>query len=279
VKVKSGREKTKTSEQKKPKAAVDKIREKKAAWPRWSWVVGGAMALAVAIAWLMLVPAHQDAPPGPPSSAVMQTEEMPLRRLPVSPAPATSGAITPQKQLAFIQAVRLQPSQPTRMDSLKAEVEPAPAAPVELTYAYLWKVNDRVVEEAAGDTLNLSAFHKRDLVTVTVTPYDGKTEGFTVTSPAVAIHGILPSLELKAMRQVRKTGEPIELQLVGTAPDSDRITFSLETPYVPGMTIDQRSGKISLRLQPDQKGVMQFGAAIADDNGTKVTKIFEINAG
>jgi hypothetical protein len=99
-----------------------------------------------------------------------------------------------------------------------------------------------------------------------------------VESPVVAIHSAPLSLELKAMRQARKTGEPIELQLVGAAPDGDQITFSLEAPHVPGMTIDQRSGKLSWRLQPDQKGVLRFGAAVEDDNGTKVTKIFEITA-
>ncbi len=79
-----------------------------------------------------------------------------------------------------------------------------------------------------GNTLKLSAFHKRDLVTVT--PYDGETAGLAVASPVVAIHSVPPSLEPKAMRRARKTGESMELQLVGAAPDGDQITFSLEAP-------------------------------------------------
>jgi hypothetical protein len=266
----------KTTGKKKPTAATNKIWKKAVALPRRSWTVGGAIVLAVVIAWLMLAPARKEAPPAPSSSWVSQTGGAPDRHPPASAA--MPDAIIPQERRAFIQAVRLQPSQPTRMDSLKAKVEAAPAAPEKLVYTYLWKVNDRVIEEAVGDTLNLSSFHKRDLVAVTVTPYDGETAGFAVASPLVAIHSIPPSLELKAMRQARKTGEPIELQLVGAAPDGDQITFSLEVPHVPGMTIDQRSGKISWRLQPDQKGVFRFGAAVEDDNGTKVTKIFEITA-
>jgi hypothetical protein len=97
-----------------------------------------------------------------------------------------------------------------------------------------------------------------------------------VESPLVAVHSVPPSLELKAIRQARKTGEPIELQLVGAAPDGDRVAFSLEDPLVPGMTIDERSGKISWLLQPDQKGSIRFGAAVVDNNQTKVTKIFDI---
>lgn len=266
----------KTTGKKKPTAATNKIWKKAAALPRRIWAVGGAIALAVVIAWLMLAPAQKEAPPEPSSSGVTQTGGVPGRQPPASTA--IPDTIMPRERPAFIQAVRLQPSRPTRMDSLKAEVEAAPAAPEKLVYTYLWKVNDRVIEEAVGDTLNLSAFHKRDLVTVTVTPYDGETAGLAVASSMVAIHSVPPSLELNAMRRARKTGEPIELQLVGAAPDGDQITFSLEAPQVPGMTIDQRSGKISWRLQPDQKGVFRFGAAVEDDNGTKVTKIFEITA-
>ena len=265
----------KTAGKKKPTAAPNKIWMKAAALPRRIWAVGGAIALAVVIAWLMLAPAQKEAPPEPSSSGVTQTGGVPGRQPPASAA-IPEDTIMPRERSAFIQAVRLQPSRPTRMDSLKAEVEAAPAAPEKLVYTYLWKVNDRVIEEAVGDTLNLSAFHKRDLVTVTVTPYDGETAGLAVASPMVAIHSVPPSLELNAMRRARKTGEPIELQLVGAAPDGDQITFSLEAPQVPGMTIDQRSGNISWRLQPEQKGVFRFGAAVEDDNGTKVTKIFEI---
>ncbi|MBN2438201.1 MAG: hypothetical protein JXL20_06315, partial [Deltaproteobacteria bacterium] len=69
---------------------------------------------------------------------------------------------------------------------------------------------------------------------------------------------------------------PVELQLVGAAPDGNQVTFSLEQPLVPSMTIDGPSGKISWQLQPDQKGAVRFGAGVVDDNGTKVIKTFEI---
>jgi hypothetical protein len=182
----------------------------------------------------------------------------------------------PEGELAFIKAVRVQPSQPTRMDTLQAEVDLASAAPKELVYTYLWRVNDKIIEEAKGDTLNLSPFKKRDLVTVTVTPHDGDTAGFAVASPVIAIHSVPPSLELKAMRRARKAGEPVELQLAGVAPDGELVAYSLEAPHVPGMTIDKQSGKISWSIQPDQKGAIRFGAAVEDDNGTKVTRIFDV---
>jgi hypothetical protein len=257
-----------------PKAGrTVKIGKKVAALPPRIWIIGGAVALVFVIVWFMLVPAQRETPPPGPSGTA-ETEGTLNHQISASAASPDPGI--PGRERAFIKAVRLQPSQPTRMDMLKAEVEASSTAPAELVYAYLWKVNDRIIEGATGDTLNLSAFKKRDLVTVTVTPQGGDTIGFVVESPVVVIHSVPPSLELKAMRQGKKTGEPVELQLVAVAPDGGQLAFSLEDPLVPGMTIDKQSGKVSWRLRPDQKGVVRFGAAVEDENQTKVIKIFEI---
>ncbi len=163
------------------------------------------------------------------------------------------------------------------MDNLKAEVvTTASADPGRITYSYVWKVNDRTVADATGDTLNLAAFKKRDHVTVTVTPYEGDKAGFPVDSPIILINGIPPSLDLQTTSKRTKVGEPLELQLVSLHPDSDSITFSLETPLVPGMTIDSQTGKITWILPPNQRGTIRFGAAVEDTDKTKVTKTFDI---
>lgn len=242
--------------------------------PRRIWAVGGAVALAMVVAWFLFMPAQREAPRTTPSSGAVGTGSG-LNGSPRASVALPDAGIREQ-ELAYIQAVRVQPSRPNRMDSLQAEVVVAPAAPPKLVYTYRWKVNDRIVREATGSTLISSPFKKGDLITVTVTPNDGTTDGLAVESPIVAIHSAAPSLELKAMRQARKPGKPIELQLVCVAPDSDQIAFSLEPPLVPGMAIDRRSGKISWTPEPDQKGSFRFGVAVEDDQGTKVTKIFDI---
>jgi len=244
------------------------------ALPPRIWAAGALAVVAVVIVWSMLDPVRKVMLPTLPHAGIEQTAGG-LNGKPSASA-ASGSAGHPEGELAFIKAVRLRPPQPTRMDMLKAEVDLEAAAPKELVYTYLWRVNDRIIEDAKGDTLNLSPFKKRDLVTVTVIPYDGDTAGFAVASPVIAIHSLPPSLELTAMRRVRKTGEPVELQLAGVAPDGEQVTYSLEAPHVPGMTIDKQSGKISWSIQPDQKGVIRFGAAVEDDNGTKVTKIFDV---
>jgi hypothetical protein len=253
---------------------ADKSGKKAATLPLRIWAISGAAMLIIVSAWLMLTPARRDASPPPSASRAPGTEEA---SNPQAEAPADSPeARITEAPLAFIHAVRLQPSRPTRMDILKAEVEAAPNAPGKLAYTYHWKVNDRIIKDASGETLNLSPFKKRDIITVTVTPYDGNMAGFAVESPMVAVHSIPPSLELKAMRKARKAGEPIELQLVGVAPDGEQVAFSLEAPYVPGMTIDKSSGKITWIIEPGQKGSLRFGAAVEDDNGTKISRIFDV---
>ena len=162
------------------------------------------------------------------------------------------------------------------MDALKAEVVTEAPDPGPIKYNYAWRVNDRIVAGATRDTLDLSAFKKGDRVMVDITPYTGDKEGFSVRSPFVVVHSITPSLELKAARQAIKAGEPLEFQLVSVHPDSDNVTFSLEAPIVPGMSIDGPSGKITWITQPDQKGTISFRAAVEDADKTKVKKTFEI---
>lgn len=164
------------------------------------------------------------------------------------------------------------------MDTLKAEVFTEAPDPSRLSYTYVWKVNNEIVEGAQGDRLDLSALDlkKKDLITVSITPYDGEREGFTMESPVIAVHSIPPTLDLKMPRQKRKASEPLEIQLVSLHPDSDGVTFGLEEPIVPGMSIDPHSGKITWIIQPNQNGTIRFGAVAEDTEKTRVSRIFDI---
>lgn len=243
---------------------------------------GAAVALVIIILLFFFSVPRKEVPPGaPPQSTPQATAPSPgsvSGRTAASPPGLIPADISDRPA---IQAIRFQPPRPTRADTLKAEVIPSAAPdPGRFTYAYVWKVNDRIIEGAAGDTLVLSAFKKRDLVTVTVTPYDGEKAGFPVESPMAFVYGIPPTLDLKEERQARKAGEPAELQLISLHPDSEEgVTFSLEAPIVPGMSIDGRTGRITWIIQPDQKGTIRFGAAVEDADKTKVTRTFDLTIG
>ncbi|MBA4396713.1 MAG: hypothetical protein C0394_04935 [Syntrophus sp. (in: bacteria)] len=244
--------------------------------PKRVLVFGGGAVVMVGIVLLIFfsVP-HKEAPPEAPLQAkTLAPESVPGQ--PRAAPPALSG--DDRKDFPAIRNIRFEPSQPTRMDTLKAEILADSPEPGRTTYVYVWKVNDRIVENVQGGTLDLSALaiNKRDLITVSVTPYDGEREGFTVESPVVAVHSIPPTLDMKMPGQTRKASEPLEVQLVSVHPDSERVVFSLEAPIVPGMSIDAVSGKITWVIQPNQEGTIRFGAAVEDADQTRRTRIFDI---
>lgn len=252
---------------------MDKIRKKALMLSPGIWVAG-TIIFVIVIIWFLFASGRKETPQTPTSAQINVSENVGSDQ----PAPTTTSSEAKEqvKILTFLKSVRLQPPRPTRLDTLKAEIVAAPTAPKHLSFSYRWKVNDLHIKEETGDTLILMPFKKGDLITVTVTPNDGVTDGYSIESPLVAVHSSPPSLELQAMRQVRKTGVPIFLQLKSNAPDSERVVFSLEPPLVPGMTIDENSGKITWFLQQGQKGSFRFGAAVTDENGAKATTSFDI---
>jgi len=189
----------------------------------------------------------------------------------------TNNKITKDTLGAVIKAIHLTPSQPTRLDTLKAEIELQPGvSSVGLSYQYDWKVNHHLIAHATKDTLDLSGFQKNDLLSVRVTPYNAEGTGFSVESSFIAVHSIPPSLELQRTHQNARSGK-VFLQLTSIHPDSNKMRFDLAEPYVSGMTIDNQSGKITWVIQPEQKGATRFGASVEDeDNTVKITKEFEI---
>jgi len=178
---------------------------------------------------------------------------------------------------SVIKAIHLTPSQPTSLDTLKAEIELQPGLSSDgLSYQYDWKVNHRSIANANKDSLDLAGFQKNDLLSVRVTPYNEEGTGFSVESSFIAIHSIPPSLELQRTHQSARSGK-VFMQLMSIHPDSNKVRFDLAEPFISGMTIDNQNGKITWIIQPEQKGVIRFGASVEDEDKTvKIKKEFEI---
>jgi len=235
------------------------------------WAVGGSVLLITTLLFLF----SGSTPEEKAFHSAPQTAQTGPATPPASPgSPNLNTAPVPDRP-AF-SGIRILPLQPTRLDTLKADIATGTDTGKKRTYTYRWKINDKTVEGATGDTLKSDRLKKRDMVTVTATPHEGDQAGFPLESPIISIHSASPILELKAASQKRKVGESIEMQLLASDPDGDAVTFSLEVPTVEGMIIDKTTGKITWRPRPDQRGKIRFGAAAEDTDKTKVTKVFEV---
>lgn len=258
----------KRTQGKKSVGKARKLWRKFRSMPLRIWPAVAALALLSVVLWLMPASDREGKPPlaPPPGGAAGAIGGDTL---------AATGAAIAEETPILIRTVRLLPPHPTRQDRLRAEVVAEPGGEG-LTFTYQWRVNDLVVPEASGEALDLAAYRKGDLVSVTVTPRAGERAGAAVQSPLALIHSAPPTLELLASRQSRRDGQPIELQLLATAADGKITAFSLAEPRLAGMTVEAGSGRIVWNPQPDQRGTLRFAAAVMDDNGTKIVKTFEI---
>ena len=179
-----------------------------------------------------------------------------------------------------IQRILLQPSQPTRRDTITAEIflsESAKASGKSFQYIYAWKVNNQPVPYVSGNTLQLSDFNIDDSVTVTVTPYDEGVAAPAQVSQPLKIHAVPPSLDLQFTQDKFTAGESFECQLISKHPESETVTFSLEEPKIEGMTINAKTGRITWSIPTAQKKTLQFGASVIDPEGRKTTKTFTVD--
>lgn len=178
-----------------------------------------------------------------------------------------------------IQRILLQPSQPTRRDTVTAGIvlsESVKASGKQFRYIYDWKINNQSVAYTSENVLQLSDFNIDDYITVTITPYDEGVVTQTRTSQSIRIRAVPPSLDLRLTDDKFISGKPFECQLISKHPDSETVTFSLEEPKIEGMTINAKTGQITWSIPTDQKKTLQFGASVIDPRENKTTKIFTL---
>lgn len=175
----------------------------------------------------------------------------------------------------IIKAVKFIPPQPTVLDNVKAEVVTNYPRD-DVSYEYRWRVNQRVIEDVKDKILPAGRFKKNDHISLIVTSIIEGKKGHPYVSGTVVIWNSVPSLDMKVMKDKQAIEEPIELQLISSDPDGDKITFSLEPPTLQGMSINSETGRIIWNPQKKEKGVYRFEASASDPDGGKITKYFEI---
>jgi hypothetical protein len=178
----------------------------------------------------------------------------------------------------MIQSVRITPTQPLPSDRITAKAALADDDVEGVSFLYRWKVNERFVP-GAGDTLDDVVLKRHDRISVVVSALRDGKEGPRTESQTVVVYGLPPSLEMKILTTRFRPGETAEIQLTGAAPDGDKLVYSIVSPFVDGMKIDENSGKILWKPERLLPGKLQFGAAAADTDGNRTTRVFEIDLG
>lgn len=140
-----------------------------------------------------------------------------------SPQKAAGGAAAARPVMA---SAVIYPSQPASSDSLRCEATANDPGGLPVTYLHKWSVNGQEVPEPGG-TLSPDHFKKKDHVSVTVTPSNGKTQGTPLISEAVVIGNSPPAVSGATLQpQSPAIADILTIIPAAQDPDGDNVTFS-----------------------------------------------------
>ncbi len=217
---------------------------------------------------------------GAGSNAAAESEAIPERRSAVvADKPALVKSADAPDVGPVVSSVRLIPSQPIATDHIRAEASVSGGDVEGTTFTYQWKINERFVPGVKGKALEGVELRRRDRISVVVTAMRDGKEGPKTESQTVIVYCLPPSLEMKIITERFHPGEVAEIQITGAAPDGDKITFSLVSPFVDGMKIDAESGRILWTPGRLLQGKFQFGVAAVDTDKNRTVRVFEIDLG
>jgi len=133
----------------------------------------------------------------------------------------------PQNQPPKLVQVAIFPPTPSLQSTLVVHADAQDAEQDSISFQYRWIVNQNLVSEA--DHLPLTRFRQGDVVSVEVTPFDGKGVGMPVKAPPVNIGNNLPALSDIRLAMIRDdTGSAILATTEGSDLDGDPIHYVYE---------------------------------------------------
>ncbi len=195
--------------------------------------------------------------------------------LPEAPPPPM-----PKKNaLPEILSIKLSPKVVYPGDKIKTEVEGKDEDGDAVTFYHEWRKNDEILQGETSNELDTSRFKKGDIVTLYVTPFDGKEKGKMRWSPTLMIANRPPEITSIPATAVSNGKYIYEVKAIDS--DGDTLTFSLETGP-PGMTIDPSTGVVRWDIPPpgerDLKSVPGYDIMIAvTDGDAKAFQGFTLN--
>jgi len=175
-----------------------------------------------------------------------------------------------------IVSVRLAPTLVYPGDEIGVRLEGRDADGDALTYTYEWRRNGNIIPDETMETLNTRGFKKRDLVSVTVIPFDGADKGKPRRSLPIVIANRPP--EITSFPPVDISDSRYTYVVKASDADGDPLTFSLEESP-PGMTIDPATGTIhwDIPLEADLKPLPSHNVkVIVTDGDAKAFQSFSL---
>lgn len=159
---------------------------------------------------------------------------------------------------------------------IEAQVEGKDDDGENVSYYYEWKKDNRVIDGEVLNELDTKGFKKGDLITLYVTPFDGKEKGKTAWSTTVMIADHPP--EITSTPPGGLSDGRYIYEVKATDVDGDKLTYSLEAAP-PGMTIDAATGVI--RWDLPEKGDLKPGSiyvkVVVSDGDAKAFQSFQLS--
>ncbi|MDP2681572.1 MAG: putative Ig domain-containing protein [Deltaproteobacteria bacterium] len=184
----------------------------------------------------------------------------PVVELPLPPPPKKN---TPPEVLL----IKLSPKIVYQGTKIKAEVSGKDAdEDDEVTYFYEWRRNDTVLPDNIQPEIDTKDFKKGELITLFVTPFDGKDKGKTRFSRTIVIVNRPP--EIISFPPVSVSNGKYLYEVKANDPDGDALTYSLENAPS-GMIIDPATGIIrwDIPVTADLKSVTTYNIKIVVSDG------------
>lgn len=184
------------------------------------------------------------------------------------PSPATEHAPQPKKNTPpEIVSIKLSPKVIYPGTKIKAEVSGKDADEGdEVSYLYEWRKNDTVLPDDTKPEIDTTGFKKGELITLYVTPFDGKDKGKTRFSRTIVIANRPP--EITSLPPVGISNGKYLYEVKANDHDGDVLTYSLENAPS-GMTINPATGGIiwDIPAATDSKSVSTYDIRIIVSDG------------
>ncbi|MEW6246808.1 MAG: cadherin repeat domain-containing protein [Nitrospirota bacterium] len=189
-------------------------------------------------------------------------------------APYRTEPVIVGNTLPVVSRVTIEPGQIRVGDVLQAQVEGTDADHDEVRYRFRWWKNNRLVSEGEENTFDTAGFLRDDVVAVSVIPRDGGGEGKEVFSPTMTIANSPPKIT-SVPHSIIQQGHYL-YTVTAVDPEGDPVSFSLPTAP-PGMTIDQKTGRVDWRIPPESKGSYRVKVVVQDDRGGWAFQEFDLS--